>query len=61
MASPSFKEKRMQNIKSFLTSKRVYALVGGIVMLKFLSEPVSLVCATVIACTYLICETVRKG
>jgi len=45
-----------------LGSKRLgIAVVAGVVVIAVLTNPVTMVCTTVVACTYIVCETCRKS
>jgi hypothetical protein len=52
---------QLKNIGKLLTSKRVLTGAGSAIVLAFLKTPLAMICITVIAVTYLICETVRKS
>lgn len=52
---------KLGNAAKALTSKRVYATAGGMLMMSVVESPTATVCVTIIACVYIICETKNKS
>jgi len=52
---------KIGNAAKALTSKRVYATAAGMLLMSIVESPVAMICTTVIACVYIICETKNKS
>ena len=52
---------KLGNAGKVLTSKRVYATAGCMFMMEAVESPVSMLCITAVAITYIICETLKKS
>lgn len=52
---------KVGNAGKVMTSKRVYATAGAMYMMSIVKEPVAMVCTTLIAITYIVCESLKKS
>jgi len=46
---------------SILSKRLGIAIVAGVVLIAVLTDPVPMICATVLGCVYIIAETLRKS
>lgn len=52
---------KIGNAGKVMTSKRVYATAGTMYLLSIVKSPVAMICTTLVAITYIICESLKKS